>query len=185
MDTTPMEFDEDTDNACQVLIPGMAINVRQLANELEKNTELIHLDLSFSRIGNEDASAGAITLNKGRKSTRIAMICEMIGDSGATALAKPLQQNTSLESRDLRRNKIGHNNLIGNEGALAMAAELKENTVLTHLSLTENRIGVEGAVALASALKLNASLEELELGRNEFGDGGAVAFASALKVMIH
>ncbi|KAK3268265.1 hypothetical protein CYMTET_23226 [Cymbomonas tetramitiformis] len=109
-----------------------------------------------------------------------------IGVPGARVLSKLLVSNTSLNTLDLRDNKIRP------EGAEALAVALTPNTKgvfntsLNTLRLGGNRIGSKGAKALAVALTPNAvgvfngSLSTLNLEGNRIGSKGAKALAVAL-----
>ncbi|KAK3281841.1 hypothetical protein CYMTET_10391 [Cymbomonas tetramitiformis] len=106
--------------------------------------------------------------------------------SGINALTDALAFNTSLNTVDLSRNRIG------DEGAKALAVALTPNaegvfnTSLNTLDLSNNDIGPEGAKALAVALTPNAvgvfngSLNTLTLTGNRIGPEGAKALAVAL-----
>ena len=100
---------------------------------------------------------------------------ELIGPSGASALARGLGVNCSLAFLDLQ------DNAIGNAGAAAIAEALQLNCTLTQLNLLANEIGDSGAEALGRALKLNSTLTHLNITCNEISDLGAVAIAQALQ----
>src|SRR6185312_147183 len=57
-----------------------------------------------------------------------------IGDTGATALAKALESNSSLTFLNLHRNQIGET------GAVALAKALESTSSLTSLDLKDNQI---------------------------------------------
>mmetsp|Transcript_16354 Transcript_16354/g.39216 ORF Transcript_16354/g.39216 Transcript_16354/m.39216 type:complete len:724 (+) Transcript_16354:141-2312(+) len=86
-----------------------------------------------------------------------------IGNRGATALARALDKNTTLESLNLS------GNLISDEGADALARMIQQNRTLTKLNLNGNSIRKKGAVALFGALTgdaknpPNIKLKELDL----------------------
>eukprot|EP00808_Paulinella_micropora_P025149 g3157.t1 len=130
-----------------------------------------------------------------------------LGDTGAIALAKGLQENKEckLEKLDISSNSIGaegarhiakaleenkecklqtldiSENDICPEGAAAIANMLKVNTSLATLVLYSNKIGAAGATAIAKALQVNKTLTSLDLYYNEIGDAGALAIGEALR----
>ena len=88
--------------------------------------------------------------------------CNLIGNSGAQALAQALASNSTLEVLSLCTT------LIGDDGAEALAEALHSNISLKRLLLSENMIGDKGANALAESLCHNSSLNCLHLGGNPF-----------------
>ena len=100
---------------------------------------------------------------------------ELIGPSGASALARGLGVNCSLACLDLRFNAIG------DAGAAAIAEALQLNCTLTQLNLMANEVGDSGADALGRALELNSTLTHLNIEGNNISDLGAVAIAKALQ----
>ena len=100
---------------------------------------------------------------------------ELIGLSGASALARGLRVNCSLTFLDLQGNAIG------DAGAVAIAEALQLNCTLTQLNIAVNGIGDSGAEALGRALKLNGALKHLNLKFNKISDLGAIAIAKALQ----
>ena len=100
---------------------------------------------------------------------------ELIGPSGALALARGLGMNCSLTFLDL------HGNAIGNAGAAAIAEALQLNCTLTQLNIRDNIVGDSGAEALGRALKSNRTLKHLNLKFNNISDLGAEAIAKALQ----
>lgn len=59
------------------------------------------------------------------------------GASGAQALGKMLEQNTTLETLVLWQNEIG------NEGSVSIAQALKKNTTLKMLNIKKNDIEID------------------------------------------
>lgn len=100
---------------------------------------------------------------------------ELIGRSGASALASGLQVNCTLTCLNLQHNAIG------DAGAAAIAEALQLNCTLTQLNIKDNRVGDSGAEALGRALKSNGTLKHLNLECNNISDLGAVAIAKALQ----
>ena len=69
--------------------------------------------------------------------TKLDLVGDNIGDSGAQALAEALKVNQSITSLALE------NNNIGDSGAQALAEALKDNQAITWLSLWDNNISSE------------------------------------------
>lgn len=82
-----------------------------------------------------------------------------MGSEQAEALAKILQDNTTLKSL-----KPGYS--VGAEGGKALAGALRKNTTLTHLDMHRREIGYEGGIAFGEALKNNSTLKNLDLSDN-------------------
>eukprot|EP00808_Paulinella_micropora_P018732 g56758.t1 len=101
---------------------------------------------------------------------------EYLGDSGASAVAKGLQVNTTVQTLD-----IGYNNL-GDKGAALIAEAIKVNTSLKEISLSINDIGDAGAIAIANALQVNKTVIKIALAYNQIGHDGAKAIGAALQV---
>jgi len=170
-----------------------------LARGLQRNHSLVYLDLGMN-LGS-DSVALALTqaleskcalshLNLSQcfhciveQKCIIHFKCEMpsfdsdnvIGPSGASALARALQSNCTLTYLDLTFNRISPS------GAAALGEALKSNCTLTHLYLMDNEIGESGAESLGEALQSNHTLTHLNLQCNRIGDSGAQAFAKALQ----
>lgn len=102
--------------------------------------------------------------------------CGIIGDAGASALAKALKVNQSLTDMRIC------SNLIKDIGAAAIGEAIKINSSLKRLYLYGNKIGNIGAVGIGEGLKVNVSLIELRLNRNLIADEGAKVMSEAFKV---
>ena len=103
----------------------------------------------------------------------------MLGDSGAMALARGLKQVSrgSMQKLDLNSNSISE------DGATAFAMMLRFNKSLSELNLSFNNIGDQGAVAIAAALQINTTLRCLSLRRNGIGNTGVQKIAEYLPRM--
>ena len=102
--------------------------------------------------------------------------CDLLGDNGATALAKALETNGAVTELTFGLNDIGDN------GIIAVAEALRVNTALATLSLRSNNFGNNGTIAIAEALRVNTALATLSLSSyNDIGDNGIIAIAEALK----
>ncbi|KAK3276185.1 hypothetical protein CYMTET_15721, partial [Cymbomonas tetramitiformis] len=179
-----------------------ASGIKALADALAFNTSLNALNLYKFEIADEGAKALAvaltpneegvyngslntITITKGvdlpigafrrNELTELDLSGKHLRCADAIILGAALVFNTSLNTLNLRGNKIGP------EGAKALAVALTPNekgvfnTSLNTLDLYENEIGPEGAKALAIALTPNAegvfngSLNTLNLAGNPIG----------------
>ena len=87
----------------------------------------------------------------------------IIGDSGASCLARALSVNSSLTNLDLSRNRIG------DSGAASLSQAIAANSCLTCLNLRRNRIGPSGASSLSQAVTGNISFINLDLSGNIAG----------------
>eukprot|EP00808_Paulinella_micropora_P020740 g14005.t1 len=95
--------------------------------------------------------------------------------SGASAVARGLQVNSTIVRIDLSFHKIG------DEGVKAISLALLVNRTLDELKLLRNNIGPAGAKAIADMLKVNQTLSRLNLRANQIDDDGAFAIGEALK----
>ena len=104
----------------------------------------------------------------------------IIGEFGASALARALRTNCSLTYLNLGYNAIGET------GAAAIGEALQSNCNLTHLYLTKNKIGDRGAEALAKALRSERTFTQLDpLQQSSIDDSGVAEFHFALVKAIH
>lgn len=105
---------------------------------------------------------------------------ELIGESGASALARALRTNCTLTYLDLG------DNAIGDSGAAAIGNALKSNRNLTHLYLNHNKIGDRGAEALAKALQSERTFTQLNpLQQSYIDDSGVAELHFALVKALH
>ena len=169
-----------------------------LANALHCNCTLVYLDLRENHFGDSVAEAFAHVLQSNCALAHLnfkkCFGClfktgcirhsvdnrsndgqvEMVGPSGASALARALRLNCSLTYLNLELNRIK------DSGAEALGEALQTNCTLTHLYLISGAIGDSGAEALSKALQLNCTLTHLDLRYNRIGDLGAEALATTL-----
>ena len=113
-------------------------DVTRLADALELNTTLTHLDL-----GSKDAGLSNWTYEAKLRQRGV----NKIGDEGAGRLGASLAVSVGLTKLSLESNEICA------PGATGLAAALQVNTTLTWLQSGFNLFGSEGACALAAALK--------------------------------
>mmetsp|Transcript_9077 Transcript_9077/g.26753 ORF Transcript_9077/g.26753 Transcript_9077/m.26753 type:complete len:699 (+) Transcript_9077:95-2191(+) len=147
-----------------------------IAKALRGNGPLAELRLSENRI--RDAGAVAIAqalIQKNRRLKYLGLFENEIGERGASALARAVQLDCSLEELRLGRNKFG------NSGASALGTALLDNTNLRLLNLRLNSLTDAAAKKLASGLRTNNTLTALDLVFNGIGDTGALALSSALE----
>ena len=97
------------------------------------------------------------------------------GDSGVTALALALADNTSVTYLDLRSTGFHA------EGMAALASTLVANKTISVLLLGDNLIKDAGGRALAGALSRNAGLRELNMAANGLGAEGAASLFASLQ----
>ena len=136
---------------------------------------LLHLDLSYNKIGDEGATALAKALEGNTTLKKLILFSIQISDEGATALAEAMKGNTTMQTLYLSFNQIS------DKGATALAKAMKGNTTLQKLDLGSNQISDEGATALGQALMGNTTLQRLYLYKNKISDEGATALVQAMK----
>lgn len=135
---------------------------------LASNATLTYLDLSQQYV-----TCGVVRL-------RSFLDNGIIGESGASALARALRSNCSLTYLNLGYNAIGET------GAAAIGEALQSNCNLTHLYLTKNKIGDRGVEALAKALQSKRFFTQLNpLEQTSIEDSGVAEFHFALVKAIH
>lgn len=132
------------------------------------------LDLAYNLIGDTGATAVANTIRKKTSLTSLGLSLNQITDAGVSAVADALKTNKILKTLDLSINQIG------DAGATALSDALKTNTTLRELSLRNNQITDAGATALADSLKINTSLTKLDLVRNLMGEEGKQALQDTI-----
>ena len=115
--------------------------VIEIADALNENNHLIHLDLSDNQIEVEGVKAIADALKKNNQLTHLDLSRNQIEVEGAMAIINALKKNNQLTQLYLSYNQIEV------EGAKAIANALKKYNQLTHLDLSGNQIEVEGAKA--------------------------------------
>jgi hypothetical protein len=152
--------------------PGILL----LADALKTNGTLLHLDVRGNSIRNDGAIAlGALLkVNCILQSCSLEWNCVGIFDSGMHALAESLTFNQTLQSLDLRNNKVS------GTGAAMLAKALRHNTALRRLDLRWNAIGTTGARAFIDLLKVNIVLHELELTGNDVSEDALRAVTASL-----
>eukprot|EP00943_MAST-04B_sp_MAST-4B-sp1_P003230 g3230.t1 len=130
----------------------------QMIAEIKVNTVVTELSLK-NCLGPKQAKIIAEMLMVNASLKKINLQSNNIGDEGASAIAKGIQENKNcvLEELNLYRNKIKV------EGAKSLAEMIKVNASLKNINLLRNEIGDEGASAIAKGIQENKNcvLEEL------------------------
>jgi chromosome segregation ATPase len=149
---------------------GCELVVRYLC----ENPGVSSLDLR----GNGITSAGLSILSvafAGRSSLRsLSLEWNNIGDD-ISVFAEALSKNLSLQSLDLRNNRIGA------EGASILAKVLETNSSLLKLDLRWNEIGLQGGRRLLTALSRTCFIRQLDLAGNKIPEDLLLAIEKALK----
>ena len=146
---------------------------------LKKNQDVVYLYIGSCNIGDEGAIALAKALEDNETLLKLEIHCNSIGDEGAKALSEMLKVNTTLKTLNLYGNKIG------GKGAKALAKALEVNKTLTHFYIGCNNIGDVGADNIADMLKVNRTLNLLDIHSNKIGDKGMEKIAEGIKGNLH
>lgn len=149
-----------------------------LAQYIQENTYVTGLDLKGNNVTTTGIQALAMVFRPPCRLETANLEWNSIGvggGKGLEVLSSVLADNDTLQSLDLRNNKIGP------EGATALAAMLRTNTTLQVLDLRWNDIGPSGGRALLSALQSNKTLKSLELAGNKIPDDVLQRVESMLK----
>ena len=139
----------------------------KIANAIKPNGTLRYLDLR----GNSIRSDGAVAIGQMLKVNTVLehlfleWNCLGIWDTGIRGISEALSLNESLQTIDLRNNKIGP------QSCVSIAACLKHNTTLRRIDLRWNSIGLLGGKAFSDLLQCNKTLTEVEVTGNEIPDG--------------
>ncbi len=102
-----------------------------------------------------------------------------IDDDTAERIAIALENNTKVETLEIKTNYMGY------KGAEAFSKMLKKNKKLKKLVFTKNRIGNEGALLLLNALYGSKTLTEIDLAyNNNINEEGALKIEACLKDLL-
>jgi NLR family CARD domain-containing protein 3 len=140
------------------------------------DVNLRDLNLGVNVIGDSGASSIAKALRSNTTLRRLNLWSNRIHDAGASALGKMLQKNTTLTFLDISSGYIIKDGLFEIAAALSSPA-----CSLHHISFWSNDLVDSGVEILASSLQLNTSLVSLNLAANKFGESGCAYLAQALK----
>jgi hypothetical protein len=136
---------------------------------------LATLKLDWNLIGESGAAALATALASNRTLVELGLLGNRIGDAGAGHIGAALRTNRCLSKLYLGANGIS------DDGARALALSLSVNGALSELGLWSNAIGDDGAACLGrTGLVANAALRALDLDNNRIGDDGACALCEGL-----
>lgn len=145
-----------------------------LADMLENNKHLVHLDLYSNYLGSQTGALGRVLqINDTLK--KISLSHNLIKYKPVIAMAAGLTKNDTLLELDLSFNKID------DRGAIILADMLTVNKKLKILDLHSNQIGDAGAIALLNALKINTTLIRLDLGNNKIKSDYIIAIGDIIE----
>ncbi|XP_054336958.1 leucine-rich repeat-containing protein 34 isoform X3 [Pongo pygmaeus] len=176
------------------------------AKLLQKQLNLIYLNLMFNDIGPEGGELIAKVLHKNRTLKYLRMTGNKIENKGGMFFAAMLQINSSLEKLDLGDCDLGMQSVIAfatvltrnqaikainlnrpilygeqEESTVHVGRMLKENHCLVALHMCKHDIKNSGIQQLCDALYLNSSLRYLDVSCNKITHDGMVYLADVLK----
>jgi NAD(P)-dependent dehydrogenase (short-subunit alcohol dehydrogenase family)/Ran GTPase-activating protein (RanGAP) involved in mRNA processing and transport len=143
--------------------------VRSVTEALARNTFVTSLLVGADFIGDEGAVAIARLVEEGAGLENIFVGCNLIGPRGAEALASASLHNQHLRALWLKRNPIGHH------GVQAVARLLIGSRALRTLDLVQTDLSASDLASIMSAAGESFSLERLYLGGNGLSDAAPVA----------
>lgn len=129
-------------------------------------TMLTNLNLGYNLIGDTGAYAIATAIDENCRLRHLQLAGNQIGIIGATAIATAITGNFTLVTLDLR------NNWIGDNGACVLATAIRGNGTLKILDISENGITNAGVTPLCRSISGNNTLCQLILAGNLIGDEG-------------
>ncbi|XP_007197600.1 leucine-rich repeat-containing protein 34 isoform X6 [Balaenoptera acutorostrata] len=150
------------------------VGVSYAAKLLQKQHNLIYLNLMFNDIGPEGGELIAKALHKNTTLKHLRMTGNKIENKGGMFFAAMLQINSSLEKLD-----VGDCDL--EESTVHLGHMLKENQCLVELHMCKHDIKNCGMKQLCDALYLNRSLRYLDVSCNKITQDGMVCLANVLK----
>ncbi|XP_024589543.1 leucine-rich repeat-containing protein 34 isoform X3 [Neophocaena asiaeorientalis asiaeorientalis] len=173
---------------------------------LQKQHNLIYLNLMFNDIGPEGGELIAKALHKNTTLKHLRMTGNKIENKGGMFFAAMLQINSSLEKLDLGDCDLGMQSVIAfatvltqnqtikglnlnrpilygeqEESTVHLGHMLKENQCLVELHVCKHDIKNCGMKQLCDALYLNRSLRYLDVSCNKITQDGMVCLADVLK----
>nr|XP_002132102.1 dynein regulatory complex subunit 5-like [Ciona intestinalis] len=178
--------------------------VRVLISHLLDHPNLTEIDFSHNCIGDRGARAiGKLINNRCPKLRKVDVYDNIIRSEGAKAIAFALTKNSTLQSLNLRLNRLGDEggqvlckallknntlkelNVASNEltepTAAILSQVLQSNTSLTSMNLSGNRIGVDGGKQLQEGMESNKTIVELDLRLTEAGQESEYCINLVLK----
>eukprot|EP00069_Balaena_mysticetus_P011430 bmy_21202T0 len=174
------------------------------AELLQKQHNLIYLNLMFNDIGPEGGELIAKALHKNTTLKHLRMTGNKIENKGGMFFAAMLQINSSLEKLDVGDCDLGMQSviafatvltqnqtikglnlnrpiLIENAGANYLSDALaSHNRTLKALSVVSNNIEGEGLVALSQSMKTNPTLSNIYIWGNKFDEATRVAYSDLI-----
>ncbi|XP_057401046.1 leucine-rich repeat-containing protein 34 isoform X1 [Balaenoptera acutorostrata] len=182
------------------------VGVSYAAKLLQKQHNLIYLNLMFNDIGPEGGELIAKALHKNTTLKHLRMTGNKIENKGGMFFAAMLQINSSLEKLDVGDCDLGMQSVIAfatvltqnqtikglnlnrpilygeqEESTVHLGHMLKENQCLVELHMCKHDIKNCGMKQLCDALYLNRSLRYLDVSCNKITQDGMVCLANVLK----
>lgn len=164
-------------NSKSLRLTGLGLGPQSLLCIVElfyTNPQLVYIDLSLNRLGNEGAQIIGEYLLLDTPMIYIDLRSNGIGIPGCTALFQGLSTNHHITNLDLSAVDGIERNRIGTEGCRCLANALSENEILSNLNVSMCGITADGCAYLGPALALNKALVTLDLTANRFGSAGAI-----------
>ena len=132
-------------------------HIKCIAQGLQKNTSLTHLDISFNRFTVDGAGYIATSLHVNCSLKSLDISFNRLLSRGVKCIAEALIKNMFLETLEISYNQFGDG------GAKYIAEVLEKRTSLKCLRMNHNRIGEDGVICIAQALRKNVVLKTLGL----------------------
>ncbi|XP_053456160.1 leucine-rich repeat-containing protein 34 isoform X1 [Nycticebus coucang] len=176
------------------------------AKMLQKQLNLVYLNLMFNDIGPEGGEMIAKALHKNKTLKYLRMTGNKIENKGGMCFAAMLQINSSLQKLDLGDCDLGMQSVIAfatvltqnqaikgmnlnrpilygeqEESTVHLGHMLKENHFLVELHLCKHGIKSFGMQQLCDALRLNSALRYLDVSCNQITRDGMMYLANVLK----
>ena len=155
LDSTGLSATEDTTRALATILQvntslthlilsrnfRLSSGIRPIFKTLQHNTTLVHLDLSWTGMGNYNVKSALNEMLKMNKTLAYLNLSDNgISDSDACSIFQALQHNSALVHLDLHGNNIYISYQIGNiEFVRRIAKFFESNTTLRELHLVYNR----------------------------------------------
>lgn len=137
-----------------------------LCDQLKHHSTLKHLDLSHNFITDTGAETVSSTLLRKKANTlrELDLTNNSISASGGKALAQSLLSNSSLQTLELRLNKLG------DEAGGEIMTALEHHKGLVHLGLGGNFLRDATVEAFCRILGKNEVLKSIDLSCNDLGE---------------
>jgi hypothetical protein len=146
---------------------------RMICKYLLGNTTITRLDLSHNAIGDSGARAVAKLINNSVLQ-EVDLRDNKIAAIGAKQLGKALKQNTTLRSLNVRLNRFK------DEGGRDFFRGISGNKVIRELNVSCNSLGTNSAEALCHYVDRNTSIALFDISCNELGEHAGRMLLEAL-----